>query len=528
MRHGTAGTTRRRLLVVLGVLGAAAIVAAVASATGSLAAPTITAKPTNPTSSTSASFSFTGPTGATFECKLDSSSFSSCSSPKPYSSLSAGSHTFRVRAKKSGVTSPETTWTWVIDSQAPTAASINRAGTSPTNAGSVQWTVTFSEPVKGVDAGDFALVKSGLGGTPAITGVTPNVSALSTSFTVTASTGIGSGTLGLNLVDNDSILDAVGNKLGGNGSGNGNKTGQIFTIDRTAPNAPVIFLAPLPQPPFGWPFTWAFFSFSSSSSDVASYGCRLDGGAWLPCSTPHTYTGLVDGPHTFQARAIDEAGNVSASSITWPFLVDTVPPSQPVLTQTPPASTSSDTATFDWTSTDPPPGSGIATYLCKLDDGIYWPCSRPKTYSGLDLGEHTFTVIAVDWAGNFSGAATYTWTIGEAGMPFTISGDADGLLYPGVWRDLALTVTNPNSVDIFVTALTATVTNDPAGCANGPNVELQQSSAAPGNELLVPAGATMAVPPSFLPRIRLEETNANQDACQGQQFDLDYAGSAHS
>ena len=50
---------------------------------------------------------------------------------------------------------------------------------------------------------------------------------------MTANTGTGNGTLGLNLVDNDTILDTSANPLGGTGSGNGNFTGQSYTIDKT-------------------------------------------------------------------------------------------------------------------------------------------------------------------------------------------------------------------------------------------------------------------------------------------------------
>ena len=64
----------------------------------------------------------------------------------------------------------------------------------------------------GVDAADFALATSGVSGA-SITGV----SGSGTTYTVTASTGTGDGTLGLNLVDNDSITDAAGNPLGGTG-----------------------------------------------------------------------------------------------------------------------------------------------------------------------------------------------------------------------------------------------------------------------------------------------------------------------
>jgi hypothetical protein len=54
------------------------------------------------TTSNSASFSFDGSddVGVTgYECKLDGSAWSGCSSPKAYSSLSTASHTFSVRAK---------------------------------------------------------------------------------------------------------------------------------------------------------------------------------------------------------------------------------------------------------------------------------------------------------------------------------------------------------------------------------------------------------------------------------------------
>lgn len=107
----------------------------------------------------------------------------------------------------------------------PTVTSINRASADPTApATSVSWTVIFSTSVTGVDASDFALAATGVTGA-SIT----SVSGSGTTWTVTANTGSGGGTLGLNLVDNDSIV-AGGTPLGGSGAGDGNFTGQVYTV----------------------------------------------------------------------------------------------------------------------------------------------------------------------------------------------------------------------------------------------------------------------------------------------------------
>jgi hypothetical protein len=122
--------------------------------------------------------------------------------------------------------------TYTIEKTAPTVVSSVRANISPTNLTSVNFTVTFSEGVGGVDAADFSVTRTGVTGTTAVTAV----SGSGTTRTVTVSTGIGSGTLRLNLIDNDTILDIAGNKLGGTGAGNGSYViGQSYIIDKTAP-----------------------------------------------------------------------------------------------------------------------------------------------------------------------------------------------------------------------------------------------------------------------------------------------------
>lgn len=60
---------------------------------------TITAAPPASTTSTSASFSFSSnKSGVTYQCRLDSGSWAGCSSPRNYSGLTLGVHSFQVAA----------------------------------------------------------------------------------------------------------------------------------------------------------------------------------------------------------------------------------------------------------------------------------------------------------------------------------------------------------------------------------------------------------------------------------------------
>lgn len=127
---------------------------------------------------------------------------------------------------------PFTGQVYAIDKTAPTVFAIARADPTPTALASVSWNVTFSESVTGVDATDFQLVWAGGAGGGAITSVTGAGAA----WVVTASTGASNGTLGLDLIDDDTILDPTGNPLGGTGAGNGNFAGEVYTLNFTAPS----------------------------------------------------------------------------------------------------------------------------------------------------------------------------------------------------------------------------------------------------------------------------------------------------
>jgi hypothetical protein len=107
----------------------------------------------------------------------------------------------------------------------PSVVSITRLDPNPSNFPSVRFLVTFSESVTGVDATDFAIV-TGIAGT-SITDIT----GAGATHTVTVNTGGGMGTIQLDLIDDDTIIDADAHPLGGPGAGNGSfTTGEVYTI----------------------------------------------------------------------------------------------------------------------------------------------------------------------------------------------------------------------------------------------------------------------------------------------------------
>jgi hypothetical protein len=244
--------------------------------------PTITSAPSNPSYSSSATFRFTSSGATSFQCRLDSSqNWSTCSSPRTYSSLSAGQHTFRVRARNWTGTSAERTYTWVVS--APPAPGITSAPSSTTLLRTA--TFAFTSVVSGasfdcrLDSGSFSSCSSPR---------TYNNLALGThTFRVRARTSLGAGP----------------------------ETTHTWTI--TPLPAPTIDSGPT-EPTTERSATFAF----SSPVQGATFQCRFDGTAtWTSCTSPRTYGPLISGEHTFRVRAVHSSYGTSAEATrTWTIL----------------------------------------------------------------------------------------------------------------------------------------------------------------------------------------------------------------
>jgi hypothetical protein len=116
-------------------------------------------------------------------------------------------------------------------------------------------------------------------------------------------------------------------------------------------------------------------------------------------------------------------------------------------------------------------------------------------------------------------------------VEFGIAGNITNLV-PGAEQTIRLTISNPNVMTIYVTALRVILPTDstPAGCTTATNIELVQSNATAANPIVVAAGASVVL--TSAPRAPvitlLNLPDVNQDVCKGKTFRLTFWGSAHS
>jgi hypothetical protein len=229
----------------------------------------------------------------------------------------AGTYTYRAIADYrtwTATSADSGTVAVTIDTTPPTVASVNRAAASPTDATSVSWTVTFSESVSGVDATDFSLVRSG------VAGGAVSVSGSGTTRTVTATGYSGTGTLGLNLVDDDSITDGGSNPLGGSGAGNGNFTGQVYSVDTVAPTATITRSAANPSSSAS--VTW-LVTFSESVSGVGSADFALVRGGSVSGGSITSVTGSAT-TYTVTASTGSGSGTLGLNLLSDGTVIDSV------------------------------------------------------------------------------------------------------------------------------------------------------------------------------------------------------------
>jgi len=312
---------------------------------------------------------------AVLECSLDRAQYERCASPKTYTGLARGKHSFRVRSVDgAGNTDPTpATREWDVDAKAP-ATKLTEAPNEFSN-GDDRFEFASSEKQSSfeckLDDGAYEACSSPK--------AYPRLDDGAHRFRVRA-------------------IDRAGNS-------DPSPASRKWTVDTHPPETAIEN-----GPPHVSHKGNATFTVSSEAG--ATFECRLDDHGWGECGQ---VAGLSDGKHVMRARARDRAGNVAPAPASWSWRID-LPP-ETAITAGPSRATSSTSATFRFSSTDT-----AATFQCKLDDRSWSSCTSGKTYSGLPQGSHTFRVRAKDSARtNDPSPAERAWKVDTVAPNTTIT-----------------------------------------------------------------------------------------------------------
>ncbi len=270
----------------------------------------------------------------------------------------------------------------------------------------------------------------------------------------------------------------------------------IVTFDNIAPNTSIDSNPANPTSSTSAAFT---FSGTDTGTGVASFECDLGGGGFSACTSPKNYSGLAEGSHTFQVRAIDNAGNTDPTPASFTWVVDTVAPDTSILSHpSDPAASTSAAFTFSGTDTG---GSGVAGFECDLDAGGFSACTSPQNYSSLADGSHTFQVRAIDNTGNTDPTpASFTWVVDVAAPTVVVSSTTAS---PTNVTPVSVTITFSESVTGFTPSVAAgdlVITNgtdsNPAGSGTTYTFDLTPSGQG-AVTVLVPAGSAQDAVSNF-------------------------------
>lgn len=196
------------------------------------------------------------------------------------------------------------------------------------------------------------------------------------------------------------------------GSNRSPYTTHSFTFDRTRPGAPSVGPSDPTSPGKGRSVRWYF-----SGETGATFECRFWGPAgtisarWK-CDSGVTWTipsGAPDGTYGIDVWQNDRAQNASSSFATGTYVLDTIAPQRPVITQRP-AERTRGPVEYRFT------GESGATFKCELKRGsqIVSPastCASPKPYTVTEEGSYEFNVWQTDRAGNVSPPETDTFVL---------------------------------------------------------------------------------------------------------------------
>ena len=338
------------------------------------------------------------------------------------------------------------------DTTAPRVMSVERQdpSSSPTNADSLTWRITFSEDVKNVDAADFAIA----GTTATVTAVT--VATASTVFDVTASGGnlaVLDATVTLSFASGQDIADTSDNALSNSAPTGTND--DTWVVDNTAPTVTITGVPPTSTAAFTATFT---FSEAVTGFVVADITLGNATASTFSATSTTVYTALItptaNGAVTVDvaaAVALDAAGNgnpaAARASSTYTMPVPTIT----IAAGTTPV-TEGASAAFTLTRSGGPPGNPELTVNVSVTE-------TEDMVAAADKGAKTVTFQA-NSATAMLGVATVADSVDETDSVVT----ANPATYTvGTSSSATVTVTDDDTRGVMVSALTLDVNEGSSG-----------------------------------------------------------------
>lgn len=312
--------------------------------------------------------------GCTYECAVDGAEYEACASPKAYTGLADGNHTFEVRGSDLAGNldvSPEL-FTWRVDTTAPQTV-LDVAPDDPTS--NVSATFEFSCE----DPSQPCTFECSVDGAP-----------LSDCTSPFSTDDLAEGDHTFSVVASDALeftdLTAATHE---------------WTVDLTAPETN------LSGPDSPTQSTAAAFVFSCND-EPCTFVCSLDGATPSACTSGISFADLAEGVHTFEVVATDSGGTADPSPAVWAWEVDVTPPTV-VFTSVPSDPSNDPTPTFEFECE----GGEACTFECASTVGGTpdTPCNNGVFTTSVGEGaDNVFEVVAYDVAGNSQRAFSTAWT----------------------------------------------------------------------------------------------------------------------
>lgn len=335
--------------------------------------------PTTPVA-TSPDITFTGESGDTFTCQIDTTTAAPCSASTVQSTgtdavTANGTHSLRVvPTDAAGNVGPAATAVWVVDHVGPVIAVSNPpASPNPLSAVTVDFRVT------GADAPSSPVVCELKRGTTSMG----------------APSDCSSGTYATPPLSTDAVYTLTITAT--DAAGNQTQAQVVWTRDTTlgAPGLPPVLSGPAAYINDASPAA-AAVSWDDTSGD--SYQCAVDGSATFePCDQPFIAGSAWSvGTHSV---SVEDINTHSAASV-WSWTLDQTPPTLTV-TGGPGARTNADSVTFAVSAAD---DVALAAVTCTVSvDGVPGapaPCPTDGVFPTTGEGAYTLDVVAADAAGN--------------------------------------------------------------------------------------------------------------------------------